>query len=78
MLEPLHKEFDSDKDMTRKFRLSDFKGTIGLAIGEPEMRNLSIACFAFNGLQAMFTTYCCCLSSASGSQPGGSRSIVSP
>ncbi|MGY8935081.1 MAG: MFS transporter [Alphaproteobacteria bacterium] len=57
MLEPLHKEFDSDKDMTRKFRLSDFKGTIGLAIGEPEMRNLSIACFAFNGLQAMFTTY---------------------
>jgi MFS family permease len=57
MLEPLHKEFDSDKDMTRKFRISDFKGTIMLAIGIPEIRNLSFACFIFNGLQQMFTTF---------------------
>lgn len=57
MLEPLHKEFDSDKDMTRKFRVSDFKGTIMLAVGMPEIRNLSFACFIFNGLQQMFTTY---------------------
>ncbi|MEX2615646.1 MAG: MFS transporter [Alphaproteobacteria bacterium] len=57
MLEPLHKEFDSDKDMTRKFRFSDFKSTIMLAIGLPEMRSLSIACFIFNGLQQTVTTY---------------------
>ncbi|MDA0662813.1 MAG: MFS transporter [Proteobacteria bacterium] len=57
MLEPLHKEFDSDKDMTRKFRISDFKGTIMLAIGITEIRNLSFACFIFNGLQQMFTTF---------------------
>ena len=57
MLEPLHKEFDSDKDMTRKFRISDFKSTIMLAIGLPEMRSLSIACFIFNGLQQTVTTY---------------------
>jgi MFS family permease len=57
MLEPLHKEFDSDKDITRKFRISDFKGTFLLAVGIPEIRNLSFACFIFNGLQQMFTTY---------------------
>jgi len=57
MLEPLHKEFDSAKDMTRKFRISDFKSTFMLAVGAPEIRNLSFACFIFNGLQQMFTTY---------------------
>ena len=34
MLEPLRSEFDSDKDMTRKFRLSDFKGTMTLVLGQ--------------------------------------------
>jgi sugar phosphate permease len=57
ILEPLHKEFDSDKDPSRKFHLSDFKHTVMLAIGLQEMRNLSIACFIFNGLQQTFTTY---------------------
>ena len=56
-LEPLHKEFDSDRDKSRRFRLSDFKSTIMLAIGLREMRNLSIACFIFNGLQQTITTY---------------------
>lgn len=57
ILEPLHKEFDSDRDKSRKFRLSDFKSTIKLAVGLREMRNLSIACFIFNGLQQTITTY---------------------
>lgn len=57
MLEPLRGEFDSDKDMTRKFRLSDFKGTITLVLGKPEIRSLAFGCFAFVGLQATFTAY---------------------
>jgi MFS family permease len=57
MLEPLRKEFDSDRDMTRKFRLSDFKGTVTLVMGKPELRALAFGCFAFVGLQATFTYY---------------------
>ena len=57
MLEPLRSEFDSDKDMTRKFRLSDFKGTMTLVLGKPELRGLAFGCFAFVGLQATFTAY---------------------
>lgn len=57
MLEPLRREFDSDRDMTRKFRVSDLKGTITLVLGKPELRSLAFGCFAFVGLQATFTAY---------------------
>ena len=57
MLEPLRREFDSDKDLARKFHFSDFKSTITLVLGQPELRSLALACFAFVGLQATFTAY---------------------
>jgi MFS family permease len=57
MLEPFRKEFDSDKEMSRKFRMGDFKRTITLVLCHQELRSLALACFAFVGLQATFITY---------------------
>jgi MFS family permease len=50
-------EFDSDKDITRKFHLSDLKGTVLLVLWTNELRGLAFGCFAFVGLQATFTAY---------------------
>ena len=57
MLEPLRAEFDSDRVPTQAFRLSDFHTTILSVLGVPELRRLAFACFAFNGLQTVFTSY---------------------
>ena len=57
ILQLLRWEFDSDKDTTRKFRLSDFKKTITLVLSQPELRSLALACFAFVGLQTTFIAY---------------------
>ena len=50
-------EFDNDRDLTRKFQLSDFKGTIGLVLRQGELRSLALGCFAFVGLQTTFIAY---------------------
>ncbi|WP_135470192.1 MFS transporter [Crenalkalicoccus roseus] len=57
MLEPLRREFDADRVPTRAFRLSDFRTTLASVTGSADLRNLSFACFAFNGLQTVFTSY---------------------
>jgi len=57
MLEPLRTEFDSDRVPTQSFRLSDFHTTIQSVLGAPQLRRLAFACFAFNGLQTVFTSY---------------------
>jgi MFS family permease len=57
MLEPLRLRFDSDRDPTRRFNPSDLKTTITLVLGQPELRRLAVACFAFVGLQATFIAY---------------------
>ncbi len=57
MLEPLRREFDSDRIPTRGFRLSDFRDTLLSVTGARDLRTLSLACFAFNGLQTVFTAY---------------------
>lgn len=57
VLEPLRREFDNDRDLTRRFRLSDFKGTISLVLGTPDLRSLALGCFAFVGLQTVITAY---------------------
>ncbi len=57
MLEPLRREFDADRVPTRSFRLSDFGTTLTSVVGTQELRGLSLACFAFNGLQTVFTSY---------------------
>jgi len=57
MLEPLRAEFDSDRLPTQSFRLSDFQATIASVMQRADLRRLSFACFAFNGLQTVFTSY---------------------
>jgi len=57
MLQPLAREFDSDRDPSRSFHFSDFATTLTAVLSAPELRRLSMACFAFNGLQTVFTSY---------------------
>lgn len=57
MLQPLRREFDADRIPARRFRLSDFATTLGAVVATRDLRNLSLACFAFNGLQTVFTAY---------------------
>ena len=57
MLQPLRARFDDDRVPSRRFRLSDFRTTIASVVTTQELRNLSFACFAFNGIQSVFTAY---------------------
>jgi MFS family permease len=56
-LEPLRKEFDADRVPERSFRLSDFGMTLASVTRDRDLRALSLACFVFNGLQTVFTSY---------------------
>src|SRR5262249_57083801 len=40
-----------------RFRLSDFGTTIASVLKTGDLRALSFACFAFNGIQSVFTAY---------------------
>ena len=57
MLQPLRTRFDDDRVPSHRFRLSDFRTTIASVLTAPELRALGFACFAFNGIQAVFTAY---------------------
>ena len=57
MLQPLRAGFDKDRVPTRRFHLSDLKSTLTSVIAAQDLRGLSFACFAFNGIQATFTAY---------------------
>jgi len=56
-LQPLRARFDDDRVPSRGFRLSDFAATIAAVLHTQELRALSLACFAFNGIQSVFTAY---------------------
>src|SRR4051812_47062791 len=57
MLQPLRARFDNDRVPSRRFRLSDFRTTIASVLKARDLRRLSFACFAFNGVQSVFTAY---------------------
>jgi hypothetical protein len=57
LLQPLHGRLDTDPLPTHRIHLSDFWTTISGVLAVPELRGLSYACFAFNGLQAVFIAY---------------------
>ena len=57
MLQPLRARLDDDRVPSRRFRLADFRSTIASVLKAPELRGLSFACFAFNGVQSVFTAY---------------------
>jgi MFS family permease len=57
MLQPLRARFDDDRVPSRRFRLSDFRTTIATVLAARDLRRLSFACLAFNGVQSVFTAY---------------------
>ena len=57
LLQPLHGRLDTDPVPSHRVHLSDFRTTITGVLAVRELRALSLACFAFNGLQAVFTAY---------------------
>jgi nitrate/nitrite transporter NarK len=57
LLQLLHGRLDTEADPTHKIYLSDFRTTITGVLAVRELRALSFACFAFNGLQAVFIAY---------------------
>ena len=57
MLQALRARFDDDRVPSRRFRLSDFRTTIASVLKAGDLRRLSFACFAFNGVQSVFTAY---------------------
>ena len=57
MLQPLRARFDDDRIPARRFRLSDFRSTVASVLEASDLRGLSFACFAFNGVQSVFTAY---------------------
>ncbi len=57
LLQPLHGRLDTDALPMHAIHLSDFRTTITGVLAVGELRALSFACFAFNGLQAVFIAY---------------------
>ncbi len=57
LLQLLHGRIDTDAEPSHKIYLSDFRATITGVLAVQELRALSFACFAFNGLQAVFIAY---------------------
>jgi len=57
LLQPLRGRFDADRVTSRRFRLSDFPATIAAVLKTNDLRTLSGACFAFNGVQSAFIAY---------------------
>ncbi len=57
MLQPLRARFDADRLPSRRFRLSDLPSTVASVLKTRELRGMSFACFAFNGIQAVFIAY---------------------
>jgi hypothetical protein len=57
LLQPLHGRLDTEPISTHAIHLSDFVTTITGVLAVQELRALSFACFAFNGLQAVFIAY---------------------
>src|ERR1700733_12171830 len=57
LLQPLHGRLDTDPTPTHAIHLSDFVTTITGVLAVRELRSLSFACFAFNGLQSVFIAY---------------------
>ena len=57
MMQPLRRAFDSDRQPGYPVKLGDFVTTIAFVLRGKALRNLGFACFAFNGLQTVFTSY---------------------
>jgi MFS family permease len=56
-LQPLREKFDDDRKAAQPLRVSDLKATFRSVMSERDLRSLSFACFAFNSVQSVMTTF---------------------
>lgn len=56
-LQVLRPRYDDDRVPTHRFRVSDFRNTVASVLAGQDLRALAFACFAFNGIQQVFTAY---------------------
>jgi MFS family permease len=56
-LQPLRERFDDDRRAAQPVRLSDLKATFRSVMSAHDLRGLSFACFAFNAVQSVMTTF---------------------
>jgi hypothetical protein len=57
LLQPLHGRLDTDPVPSHAIHLSDFRTVLTNVLAVRDLRALSFACFAFNGLQSVFIAY---------------------
>lgn len=57
LLQPLRPWFDIDLVPGRRFKFSDFGNTLRSVVADRGLRNLAFACFAYNGMQQVMTSY---------------------
>ena len=57
LLQPLRSRLDTEPSPRHPIRLSDLHTTVTSVLAVRELRALSFACFAFNGMQAVFVAY---------------------
>ena len=57
MLQPLRKIYDDDRVPGHAIQLSDFRTTLTSVLRAPDLRAMSFACLAFNGVQSVVTAY---------------------
>ncbi len=56
-LQPIRNHFDADRNPSTKISFGDVRATMGMVLGNPPLRDLAFAAFAFGGLQAVFSGF---------------------
>ncbi|MGY9057046.1 MAG: MFS transporter [Alphaproteobacteria bacterium] len=56
-LQPIRDHFDEDRDPATKISFGDLRATMKAVLGNPPLRDLAFAAFAFGGLQALFSGF---------------------
>ena len=57
LLQPLRKEFDSDRQPQRSLKLTDIRATLIAVLRDKRIRDLAMGLFAFTGLQLAFASF---------------------
>lgn len=56
-LQPIRDHFDEDRNPATKIAFGDISATMRMVLGNPPLRDLAFAAFAFGGLQAIFAGF---------------------
>jgi MFS family permease len=56
-LEPLRREYDSDRKPGHPIGIAEVRHTLAIVMRKRGLRNLALACFVFSGMQTVFIAY---------------------